>query len=60
MDRNIPEGTIALKEGAKVVTSDDKHVGNVERVFVDASADKATHFLITQGVFFKARKVVPT
>ena len=58
-DTNIPEGTVALREGARVISSDNKHVGNVERVFMDAQTDKATHFLISQGVLFKARKVVP-
>jgi uncharacterized protein YrrD len=58
-DRNIPEGTIALKEGSRVLSSDDKHVGNVERVFMNAKTDKATHFLISQGLFFKERKAVP-
>lgn len=59
-DQNIPEGTIALKEGARVISNDEKHVGNVERVFVDSKTDKITHFLISQGLFFKARKIVPT
>lgn len=58
-DKNIPEGTVALKEGARVTSSDEKHVGNVERVFMDTKTDKATHLLISQGLFFKERKAVP-
>lgn len=58
-DKNIPEGTVALKEGARVISSDDKHVGNLERIFTENVNDKATHFLISQGLFFKASKLVP-
>src|SRR5689334_21295383 len=35
IDQNIPQGTVAMKEGAKVISADGKHVGNVERVFTD-------------------------
>jgi sporulation protein YlmC with PRC-barrel domain len=59
MKQNIPEDTVALKEGSKVVSSDDKHVGNIEQLFVDPDSNRATHFLISQGTFFKDRKVVP-
>lgn len=57
--RNIPEETIPLKEGANVISSDEKHVGNVERLFIDASSKKVTHFLITKGLLFKERKLIP-
>lgn len=57
---NIPDGTIALKTGAKVYSSDDQHVGNVERVEMDEVTRRATHFIIAQGLFFKDRKVIPT
>jgi sporulation protein YlmC with PRC-barrel domain len=57
--RNIPADTIPLKEGSAVVSSDGKHVGNVERLFIDAETNKATHFLISHGLLFKDRKLVP-
>lgn len=57
--RNIPQDTIPLKEGTDVISSDGEHVGDVERLFVDAESNKATHFVISQGVFFKDRKLVP-
>ena len=57
--RNIPEDTIPLKEGTDVMSSDDEHVGDVERLFVDPDSNQATHFLISQGLFFKDRKLVP-
>lgn len=55
--RNIPEETVALKEGARVLSSDGEHVGNIERVFT--ASDTVTHFLIAQGLLFKAHKLVP-
>jgi len=59
MEQNIPEGTVALKEGAKVYTADDKHAGNVERVLADPSMDRATHLIITQGLLVKEKKLIP-
>ncbi len=59
-ERNIPEGTVPLKEGAHVISSDGQHVGNVEKVLTDSAADRATHFIISQGLLFKAHKLVPT
>jgi uncharacterized protein YrrD len=57
--RNIPEDTIPIKEGPDIVSSDGKEVGNVERLFVDVDSNKVTHFLISQGLLFKDRKLVP-
>lgn len=59
LEQNIPEGTIALKEGAKVFTADDKHIGNVDRVLVDPSMARATHLILTQGLLVKERKLIP-
>lgn len=55
---NIPEGTVALKEGAKVLTAEGKHAGNVERVRTDSDG-MATHFVISKGLLLKARKLIP-
>ena len=57
--RNIPEDTVPLKEGTDVISSDGEHVGDVERLIVAPDSNKATHFLISQGLFFKDRKMVP-
>jgi hypothetical protein len=35
-ERQIPEGTVALEEGAKVIGSDGEHVGKIERIFTDS------------------------
>ncbi len=58
-EKNIPDGAIALKEGAKVLSSEGKHVGSVEQVFTDTRTDRVTHFLVSQGLFVKAKKLVP-
>jgi uncharacterized protein YrrD len=60
VERNIPENTVPLKEGATVISADDKHVGNVDRVFMESQADRATHLVISQGLVFKERKLIPT
>ncbi len=57
--QNIPQGTIALEEGAKVVSRDDKHVGNIEQVLVDSQDNRVSHFVISEGFLFKQRKLIP-
>lgn len=58
-ERNIPEGTIPMKEGAKVLTVEGKHVGNVERVLADSEFDQVTHLLVSNGLIAKEKKLVP-
>jgi len=58
-EQNIPEGTVALKEGSKVISSDEKHVGNVERVFTDSRTNRVTHLLISQGLILTEKRLVP-
>lgn len=57
--QNIPENTVPLKEGTDVISSDGKHVGDVERLLLEPNTNRATHFVISQGLLFKDRKVVP-
>jgi uncharacterized protein YrrD len=58
-ERNIPEGAVALKQGAKVITSDDEHVGDVDEVLTDHQSGQATHFVISSGLLLKSRKLIP-
>ncbi len=58
--RNIPEGTVALEEGADVITADYKKVGSIERIFTDPKTERATHFLVSEGMIFKDKKLIPT
>jgi uncharacterized protein YrrD len=57
--QNIPEGTVAMKEGAKVIALEGKHVGNVESVLADPRADLVTHLLVSSGLLSKATKLIP-
>ena len=58
-EQNIPEGTVALEEGAKVMSSDEKHIGNVEQVIIDPQDKRVTHFVVSEGTLFKDRKLIP-
>ena len=58
-ETNIPEGRIAITEGAKVVSADDKHVGNVEQVITDSDTNNVTHFVVGKGFLLKEHKLVP-
>jgi sporulation protein YlmC with PRC-barrel domain len=57
--QNIPEGTVPIQEGTDVIASDGEHVGDVERLLVDDETHQVTHFLVSQGLLFKDRKLVP-
>ena len=56
---NIPEGTVALEEGARVVGSDEKQVGDVEEVLTDSETDRVTHLVIAEGLLLKEKKLIP-
>lgn len=58
-ETSIPEGRIAISEGAQVVSADDKHIGNVEQVIMDSASNTVTHFVISKGFLLKEHKVVP-
>jgi len=59
IDRNIPDNTVPLKEGAKVLAADGETVGRVERVFVNSDTRQATHLLVEQGKLTKTHKTIP-
>jgi uncharacterized protein YrrD len=56
---NIPEGTVALEEGAQVIGSDDEPIGKVDEVMTDAETERVTHFIISEGLIFKEKKLIP-
>ena len=58
-ERNIPPGTIPLKEDAKVISEDGRHVGNIERIVTATWADRATHLIISGGLVLKDRRLIP-
>ena len=55
--RTIPEDLLVMREGARVFSADDKHVGNIERVFTNTG--KVTHFTLSQGLLSKTEKSIP-
>jgi len=57
--RNIPEELVALKAGARVLDNQGEQVGQVEQVFSDTQSDHVTYFVLSHGVLFKERKLVP-
>lgn len=59
IEENIPEGTVALKEGAKVISSDGKHIGDIERLVMNPQGKQATHLLVTKGLLTKEKKLLP-
>jgi len=56
----LPEGTIALEEGATVISKDGKDLGNIERIIVEPEEKRATHIVVSNGFFSKEFKLVPT
>jgi uncharacterized protein YrrD len=56
--QNIPAYTVPLKEGANIISVDGKHVGDLERLFVASDTNNVTHFVISQGLLLKERKLV--
>jgi uncharacterized protein YrrD len=58
-ETSIPEGRVAISEGAQVVSADDEHIGNVEQVIANSESNTVTHFVIGKGFLLKAHKIVP-
>jgi uncharacterized protein YrrD len=59
-ERNIPPDTVALEEGAKVISADGEHVGNVERIFYEPEEHRVTQLLVSKGMLMREKKLIPT
>lgn len=59
IEQNIPDGTVAMKEGAKVISSEGKNVGSVECVLADSQVDQVTHLIVASGMFTKEKRLIP-
>lgn len=59
-EQNIPEGTVAMKKGAKIITSDGKNVGSLEQVLTDPGHERAAYLIIAQGLLMKERRRIPS
>jgi hypothetical protein len=58
-EQNIPTGTVAMREGAAVITADGKNVGNVIGVFAKSPVDQISHLLIAKGLISNGKKLIP-
>ena len=58
-ETSIPEGRVAISEGARVISVDDKHIGNVEEVIAESQTNTVTHFIVGKGFLLKEHKLVP-
>lgn len=56
---NIPDKTVALRGGAKVIARDNIAVGHVAQVLTSTPADRVTHFLIATGRLVKEHRLIP-
>jgi uncharacterized protein YrrD len=56
---NIPEGSVALKEGAEVFDVQGEKVGDLEQIFTEPVSDRATHFVLSEGILLKEKKLIP-
>ncbi len=55
----IPEDTVPLKPGTQVVSSEGTHVGDVEQVLTESTTQEVTHFVVSRGLLFPERKLIP-
>ena len=59
VEQNIPEGTVAMKEGAKVISADGDNLGRLERVLAEPALEQITHLLISTGGLARKLKLIP-
>lgn len=59
-EQNIPEGTVAMKVGAKVISADDKHIGNVESILAEPFMAQITRIYVSKGLLVKDTNVIPS
>ena len=59
-EKNIPDGMVALAEGAKVLTEDGEQVGIIESLLTDPRDERVTHLVISSGLLVKERKIIPS
>jgi hypothetical protein len=56
--QNIPENSVVLGAGGRVISRDGQHVGNIAQT-VASEGGTITHFVISQGLLFHTHKIVP-
>jgi uncharacterized protein YrrD len=56
---NIPEGSVAIKAGTLVISSDGQPMGHVAKVLTDFSENRVTHFLLASDLELLGQKLIP-
>ncbi len=56
---NIPDGTVAVKEGAAVITSDGKQTGRIDEVLTQPDGPGLTYIQIATGLLEREKKLIP-
>jgi len=59
-EKNIAPHAVAIKEGADVIGLEGNKAGDVEEIIMDPRLDRVTYFVISKGMLFKERKLLPT
>jgi uncharacterized protein YrrD len=57
-ETNIPEGTVALQEGAEVLDSGGESIGRVRKIFTYEDTGVMTHFVLERGSMLNKNRVV--
>lgn len=56
---NLSTDKESLEEGMNVVALDNQKVGGVEEVILHPSTDRVTHLLVSKGLLFKHKFLIP-
>lgn len=57
---NAPAGTVGLREGLDVVSSDGHGVGRIHRLVTDGAGEEVAALVVTEGVLFRHDVTIPT
>lgn len=57
--RNIPENAVALEEGAAVLDTNGKKLGEIQDIFAEGDDFKVTHILVASGWIKNETKLIP-
>ena len=57
-ERNIPDDSVAVSEGARAISADGENVGTIESLRTDKS-NHVTHVVLTSGMLARERKLIP-
>jgi uncharacterized protein YrrD len=56
----LPADAVPVKEGAPVISSDNRRVGYVERIYAEPEEGRVTHIVVSDGPLLSEKKVIPS